>query len=77
MRRHGARELNYSSFALENGDIKDRCSAEINAVNVEVVISFVRSVVSRIKANTMLPMEITAKDVVYVPACAPRMLSKW
>jgi hypothetical protein len=77
MRRHGARELNYSSFALENGDIKDRCSAEINAVNVEAVISFVRSVVSRIKANTMLPMEITAKDVVYVPACAPRMLSKW
>lgn len=77
MRRHGARELNYSSFALENGDIKDRCSAEINAVNVEAVISFVRSVVSRIKANTMLPMEITAKDVVYVPACAPQMLSKW
>jgi hypothetical protein len=77
MRRHGARELNYSSFALENGDIKDRCSAEINAVNVEAVISYVRSVVSRIKANTMLPMEITAKDVVYAPACAPRMLSKW
>ena len=77
MRRHGARELNYSSSALENGDIKDRCSAEINAVNVEAVISFVRSVVSRIKANTMLPMEITAKDVVYVPACALQMLSKW
>lgn len=77
MRRLGARELNYSSFALENGDIKDRCSAEINAANVEAVIFFVRSVVSRIKANTTLPTEITAKDVVYAPACAPRMLSKW
>lgn len=77
MKRHGARELNYSSFARENGDIKDQCSTEINAANVEAVIFFVRSVVSRIKANTMLPMEITAKDVVYALACAPRRLSKW
>ena len=70
MRRHGARELNYSSFALENGDIKDQCLAEINAANVEAVIFFVRSVVSRIKANITLPMEITAKDVVYAPEFA-------
>jgi len=77
MRRPGARELNYSSFALENGDIKDQCSTKINAANVEAVIFFVQSVVSRIKANIMLPMEITAKDVVYVPAFAPRMRSKW
>ena len=77
MRRHGARGPSYSSFALENGDIKDRCSAEINAANAEAVIFFVRSVVSRIKANTTPPMRIIAKDVVYALACAPRMLSKW
>jgi hypothetical protein len=77
MKPHGARELNYSSFALENGDIKDQCSTKINAANVEAVIFFVRSAASRIRADTTLPMKIIAKDVVYAPAYAPQMLSKW
>ena len=71
MRPHGVGVLNYSSFALESGDIKDQLSAKINAANVEAVIFFARSAVSRIKANTTLPMKITAKDVVYALACAP------
>jgi hypothetical protein len=77
MRRHGAKELNYSSFELESGDIKDQWSAKINAANVEAVIFFARSAVSRIKPIVTPPMKITAKDVAYALACAPPMLSKW